>query len=260
MTALLHVMAALRNPETGCPWDREQNFASIATYTIEEAYEVADAIKKNDRSALCDELGDLLLQVVYHARIAEERGWFDFNDVVTGITDKMIRRHPHVFGNAERGDTATQTEAWETEKARERHRRTEFSALDGIAGTLPAMIRAQKLARRAARVGFDWPDVAAVLDKLDEEIAELRAELPRPAAAPDLDRIEDEIGDIFFVLVNLARKLHVSSESALTRANAKFERRFRAMEAILIAAGEAPENAGLKEMEDLWRRVKLSEY
>ncbi len=171
----------------------------------------------------------------------------------------MIPRHPQVFGNAERGDTAAQTEARKTEKTRERHRRTEFSALDGIAGPLPAMIRAQKLARRAARVGFDWPDIAAVLDKLDEELAELRAELPRPAATPDLNRIEDEIGDIFFVLVNLARKLHVSSESALARANAKFERRFRAMEAILIAAGETPEMAGLKKMEDLWCRVKLSE-
>jgi len=264
ITALLDVMAALRDPATGCPWDKEQNFASIAPYTVEEAYEVADAIVKNDPSALRDELGDLLFQVVYHARMAEELGWFDFNDVAVAITDKMIRRHPHVFGEEESRDAAAQTASWDADKARERAARAESGVLDGIATTLPALIRAQKLAKRAASVGFDWPDASAVLDKFDEEIAELRAELPDPelpdrSQTPDRDRIEDELGDLFFVLVNLARKLGQSGEAALTRANAKFERRFRAVEAALAAEGSTPEQAGLEEMEALWQRVKLAE-
>ncbi|MDD2877161.1 MAG: nucleoside triphosphate pyrophosphohydrolase [Acidiphilium sp.] len=252
---LLTVMATLRDPEAGCPWDRVQDFASIAPYTVEEAYEVADAIVKNDPSALRDELGDLLFQVVYHARLAEERGWFDFEAVAASITAKMIRRHPHVFGDAAPRDTHAQTTAWEADKARERAARTESGVLDGIATTLPALTRAKKLAGRAARVGFDWPDAEAVLEKLDEEIAELRAELPDQ----NPDRIEDELGDLFFVLVNLARKLGCDSEAALTRANAKFERRFRGVEAMLAAAGRTPDQAGLDEMEDLWRAVKAKE-
>ncbi|MGC9268948.1 nucleoside triphosphate pyrophosphohydrolase [Acidiphilium sp.] len=255
LSRLLSVMAALRDPLTGCPWDRAQDFASIAPYTVEEAYEVADAIMKNDPSALRDELGDLLFQVVYHARLAEERGWFDFDSVARGITDKMIRRHPHVFAEASSRNASTQIAAWEADKSRERAARAETGVLDGIATTLPALLRAHKLASRAARVGFDWPDAAAVLDKLDEEITELRAELP----GADPDRIEDELGDLFFVMVNLARKLGRTGEAALTRANAKFERRFRGVEQALAAQGRTPEQAGLDEMERLWRAVKAAE-
>ncbi len=252
---LLAVMEALRDPVSGCPWDRAQSFASIAPYTVEEAYEVADAIMNNDPSAIRDELGDLLFQVVYHARLAEERGWFDFNDVASGITAKMIRRHPHVFADAAMRDARDQTTAWETDKARERAGRAESGVLDGIATSLPALLRAQKLAARAARVGFDWPDAAAVLDKLDEEIAELRAELP----ASDPDRIEDELGDLFFVMVNLARKLGQSGEAALNRANAKFERRFRAVESMLADQGTTPAETSLATMETLWAAVKATE-
>ncbi|HEX7389418.1 MAG TPA: nucleoside triphosphate pyrophosphohydrolase [Acidiphilium sp.] len=252
---LLAVMAALRDPETGCPWDKEQDFTTIAPYTVEEAYEVADAIMKNDPSALRDELGDLLFQVVYHACIAEERGWFDFNVVAAGITEKMIRRHPHVFGDAGTRDATAQTRAWEADKAQERALKAEHGVLDGIATTLPALARAKKLAARAARVGFDWPDADAVLDKLDEEIAELRAELPER----DKDRMEDELGDLFFVMVNLARKLGLDSEAALARANAKFERRFRGVEAALTTQGRTPEQARLDEMEGLWRQIKAAE-
>ncbi|MCW8307444.1 nucleoside triphosphate pyrophosphohydrolase [Acidiphilium sp. PA] len=252
---LLAVMAALRDPVSGCPWDRVQDFASIAPYTVEEAYEVADAIMNKDPSALRDELGDLLFQVVYHARLAEERGWFDFEAVAAGVTAKMIRRHPHVFGDATMRDAGAQTAAWEADKARERAGQAETGVLDGIATTLPPLLRAQKLASRAARVGFDWPDAAAVLDKLDEEIAELRAELP----GSDPERIEDELGDLFFVMVNLARKLGCSGDAALRRANAKFERRFRAVEALLAGTGTTPEQAGLDAMEALWRQVKAGE-
>lgn len=251
---LLAVMAALRDPDTGCAWDHEQNFASIAPYTVEEAYEVADAIMKSDPSALRDELGDLLFQVVYLAQLAAERGWFDFNDITAGITEKMIRRHPHVFGDAAARDAAAQLHAWEADKVHERAARAEFGVLDGIARTLPALMRARKLAGRAARVGFDWPDAEAVLDKLAEETAELRAELD----TADPDRIEDELGDMFFVMVNLARKLGCESEQALARANAKFERRFRAVEARLAASGRTPAEAGLAEMEALWHDVKAA--
>ncbi|MHB1302787.1 MAG: nucleoside triphosphate pyrophosphohydrolase [Acidiphilium sp.] len=251
---LLAVMAALRDPETGCPWDKEQDFASIAPYTVEEAYEVAEAIVKSDPSALRDELGDLLFQVVYHARMAEERGWFDFEAVAAGIADKMVRRHPHVFGDEAR-DAAAQTEAWEADKARERAAREEAGVLDGIATTLPALLRARKLATRAARVGFDWPDANAVLDKLAEEVAELQAELP----GGDRARLEDELGDLFFVLVNLARKLGLDGEAALAGANRKFERRFRAVEAALAAEGRTPLQATLPEMEALWQDGKRTE-
>lgn len=255
ITRLLAVMAALRNPVSGCPWDREQDFISIAPYTVEEAYEVTDAIMKNDPAALRDELGDLLFQIVYHAQMAAERGWFDFEAVAVGITEKMIRRHPHVFAGADARDAEQQAAGWAMDKSRERAARAETGVLDGIATTLPALLRAKKLTTRAARVGFDWPDAQAVLDKLDEEIAELRAEL----ADRNRDRIEDELGDIFFVLANLARKLGCDGEASLARANEKFERRFRAVETALTAAGTTPDQAGLDEMERLWQAIKASE-
>jgi ATP diphosphatase len=252
---LLDIMARLRAPD-GCPWDQVQDFASIAPYTIEEGYEVADAIARGpDFPALLDELGDLLFQVVYHARMAEEAGHFAFAQVVEAICAKMIRRHPHVFGDAAARDAAAQTAAWETQKASERAARAETGALAGIPPGLPALTRALKLTRRAARVGFDWPDPPAVLDKLEEEAAELRAELP----AMDRTRQQDEVGDLFFVLVNLARKLDLDPETCLAGANAKFERRFTGVEARLAARGLAPADAGLEEMEAEWQAVKAAE-
>jgi ATP diphosphatase len=249
ITALINVMAALRHPETGCPWDREQDFATIAPYTVEEAYEVQAAIAEGDPAQLRDELGDLLFQVVYHARLAEERGWFDFNDVAAGISGKMIRRHPHVFGDAGERDAAAQTAAWEAQKAAERGN---AGVLDGIAAALPALARAQKLNARAARVGFEWPDAAGILDKLAEETAELRAELPE--ANPD--RLQDELGDMLFVMANLARKLGLNAETCLAGANAKFFLRFQSVEAALAAQGRTPQEASLDEMEALWQDAK----
>jgi ATP diphosphatase len=252
---LLEIMARLRAPD-GCPWDRIQDFASIAPYTVEEAYEVADAIARGpDFPALLDELGDLLFQVVYHARMAQEAGRFGFAEVAQAISAKMIRRHPHVFGDAAARDTAAQNAAWEAQKAGERAARAETGALAGIPPGLPALTRALKLTRRAARVGFDWPDAPAVLDKLEEEAAELRAELP----AMDRARQADEVGDLFFVLVNLARKLDLDPEVCLAAANAKFERRFSGVEARLAARGLAPADAGLAEMEAEWQAVKATE-
>jgi ATP diphosphatase len=252
---LLDIMAALRDPQTGCPWDRVQTFETIAPYTIEEAYEVADAIANRDFSALPDELGDLLFQVVYHARMAEEAGKFAFADVAAAIADKMVRRHPHVFGEAAARDAATQTAAWEDQKRTERAARAETGTLAGIPRALPALTRADKLAKRAARVGFDWPDVAAVLNKLDEEIAEVRAELP----AADPARLADEVGDLLFVVVNLARKLNLDPEACLRGANQKFARRFGAVEASLAAEGRTPSEASLAEMEAAWQAAKAGE-
>lgn len=237
-------MARLRAPG-GCPWDAEQTFATIAPYTIEEAYEVADAIARADMPALRDELGDLLFQVVYHARLAEEAGAFDFADVARGITAKMVRRHPHVFG----GEAAAPD--WEAAKAGERAARGEAGVLDGVPVSLPALTRAEKLTRRAARVGFDWPDAAAVLAKLDEEVAELRAELP----GGDPVRLADELGDMLFVMANLARKLGLDAEACLRGANAKFTRRFEAMAAAL--GGFAGRD--LAAMEAAWAAVKRAE-
>src|SRR5215217_9177941 len=218
---LLSVMAKLREPVAGCPWDQVQDFASIAPYTVEEAYEVAGAIRAGpDFPALLEELGDLLFQVVYHARMAEEAGRFDFADVAQAIAGKMVRRHPHVFGDAQPRDAAGQTDAWEVQKAVERAAAgPPGGALAGMPSTLPALSRAAKLTRRAARVGFDWPNAAAVLDKLEEEAAELRAELPDA----DPERLRDEVGDLLFVLANLARKLELDPEECLRSANAKFE-------------------------------------
>ena len=215
---LLDIMAALRDPASGCPWDKQQSFDTIAPYTIEEAYEVADAIARRDLASLPDELGDLLFQVVYHARMAEEAGLFGFADVARTIADKMIRRHPHVFGNAACRTPTMQTAAWEAQKSAERAARAETGTLAGVPAGLPALTRAAKLTARAARVGFDWPDADAVLDKLDEEVAELRAELP----SGDPERLADEVGDLLFVLANLARKLDLDPETCLRQANLKF--------------------------------------
>ncbi len=248
LARLLAVMAALRDPATGCPWDRAQDFATIAPYTIEEAYEVADAIGCGDFDALADELGDLLFQVVYHARLAEEGGRFDFATVTRAITDKMIRRHPQIFA----GGAA---ESWEAHKAAERGGRAESGVLAGVPAALPALMRAQKLTARAARVGFDWPDAEAVLAKLDEESAEVRAEL----AGRDAARLADEVGDLLFVVVNLARKLGLDAETCLRGANAKFTRRFEAVEQRLAAAGQGPADAGLAAMEAAWQAVKRAE-
>ena len=239
-------MRRLRDPAAGCPWDVAQSFDSIAPYTIEEAYEVADAIARRDFAALPDELGDLLLQVVFHARMAEEAGRFDFADVARGIADKMVRRHPHVFAGA-----AMEPDAWEALKAAERG----GAALAGIAGGLPGLTHAAKLTARAARVGFDWPDAAAVLDKLEEEAGELRAEL----AGGDPTRLQDEVGDLLFVLANLARKLELDPEACLRHANAKFTRRFGAVEMRLARRGRTLGEADLAEMEAEWQAVKRDE-
>jgi len=255
---LLTVMARLRDPESGCPWDLEQNFATIAPYTIEEAYEVAEAIDRRDMDALKDELGDLLLQVVFHARMAEENGYFDFAAVAQGISDKMIRRHPHVFGDHSVDSAAAQTAAWEEQKAVERIALAEAagrvpSVLDGVSIALPGLTRAVKLARRAARVGFDWPDVAGVLAKIEEEAAELRSEIEDGRAA---DRLEDEIGDLLFSVANLARHLSIEPEAAIRRANRKFEDRFQRVEARLKAQGRKPQDADLEELDRLWDEAK----
>jgi ATP diphosphatase len=252
---LLDIMAALRDRRGGCPWDIEQTFDTIAPYTIEEAYEVADAIARRDFTALPDELGDLLFQVVYHARMAEEEAKFGFAEVARAIADKMIRRHPHVFGAAAARTAEAQTAAWEEQKRAERTARAETGTLAGVPLALPALTRAQKLTARAARVGFDWPDAGAVLDKLDEEAAELRAEL----AAGDPARLADEVGDLLFVLANLARKLGLDPEACLRQANRKFSRRFGAVEARLAARGRAPADSTLAEMEAEWQAVKADE-
>jgi nucleoside triphosphate diphosphatase len=250
---LLAIMARLRDPERGCPWDREQDFATIAPYTIEEAYEVADAIERRDTAALKDELGDLLFQVVFHARMAEEAGLFAFDDVATAIADKMERRHPHVFGDAEITSIAAQSEAWEAHKARERVAAgAAASVLDGVALALPALLRAAKISRRAARIGFDWPDARGVVAKINEEIAEIEAEID----AGDPGRLEDEIGDLLFAAANLARKLEIEAETALRRATAKFERRFRRVEQL---AAERAVGRDLDTLEALWRRAKQEE-
>jgi ATP diphosphatase len=259
---LIALMARLRDPERGCPWDVQQDFATIAPYTIEEAYEVADAIGRKDMDDLRSELGDLLFQVVFHARMAEEQKAFAFNDVVNGLVDKMVRRHPHVFGAEDpRNDADRQLVAWEELKAAERaaeaaRKGTVPSALDGVIPGLPALTRAVKLQNRAARVGFDWPGIWPVFDKLAEEIGELRHEIGQPH---DKERLADELGDVFFVMANVARHLKLDPEDVLRRANAKFERRFKAVEAYLRAQGKTPEQSNLAEMDALWDRAKADE-
>jgi len=259
LTRLLAIMAALRHPETGCPWDQEQDFATIAPYTIEEAYEVEDAIARGSPAALKDELGDLLFQVVYHARMAEERGWFAFGDVAQAIADKMVSRHPHVFGDAAARDTAQQVNAWEAQKEAERRERAEAGTLAGIPPGLPALTRAAKLTRRAGRVGFDWPDADAVLDKLEEEAQELRHELRNGLETADPAALRDEVGDLLFVLANLARKLDLDPEDCLRGANRKFERRFRHIEKVLLLEGQSPADATLDRMEAIWQQAKRRE-
>jgi ATP diphosphatase len=258
---LLAIMAQLRNPEGGCPWDLEQSFRSIAPYTIEEAYEVAEAIEKHDLPALKDELGDLLFQVVFHGRMAEEQGAFGFDDIAAHCADKMLRRHPHIFGTGSAVRTASdQSAAWEALKAAERAAKAEHtgspSALDGVTAGLPALTRAVKIQGRAARVGFDWQTAPPILDKIEEEIGELRVELAAEAPA---DRIEDELGDLLFAVANLARRLDLDAETALRRATAKFERRFRRMEALLAARNDRMEAQDLDALETLWDRVKREE-
>jgi ATP diphosphatase len=254
---LIEIMAALRDKDSGCPWDIEQTFATIAPYTIEEAYEVAEAIAADDLSALCDELGDLLLQVVYHARMAEETGAFAFPDVVLAITTKLIRRHPHVFGGDEARAAGAAKGFWEKAKAAERRADgapPPASVLDGVAASLPAMTRALKLQQKAAAVGFDWDDPKAVVAKLREEIGEIEAEID--AAQPVRERQEDEVGDLLFAVVNLARHLRVDPDQALRRANLKFMRRFNAIEQALAMKGRSPAGASLDEMEALWAEAK----
>lgn len=257
ISKLLDIMARLRDPDTGCEWDRRQTFASIAPYTIEEAYEVADAIHRADTEGLKDELGDLLLQVVFHARMAEEAGQFDFEDVAAAISDKLERRHPHIFGDGAAADEASVRQNWEAIKAAEREERHGPSAslLDGVPRALPALKHAQKLAGRAAGAGFDWPDAAGVRRKIDEELAELDRELD----GGDRGRIEDEIGDLFFTLVNLARRAGVDAEAAAAAANRKFERRFRALEAEARQRGTAVADLQAEALEELWQRVKAEE-
>ncbi|MBS0516660.1 MAG: nucleoside triphosphate pyrophosphohydrolase [Proteobacteria bacterium] len=272
---LLRIMATLRDPVRGCPWDVKQDFASIAPYTIEEAYEVADAIDRKDHADLRDELGDLLLQVVFHARMAEEQGLFAFADVVAAICDKMIRRHPHVFPDADgnlRGieDADAQTAAWEELKRRERAGKgdADMSVLAGISRGLPEWQRAYKLQKRAATIGFDWSDPAPVLDKLEEEIGEVRGELAAAARigaddaaahAANHVRLADEIGDVLFVAVNLARLAKVDYSQALRGANAKFERRFRRMEALAQAEGARLDGKSLAEQDAYWNRAKTED-
>ncbi len=261
MAELLEIMRRLRDPTTGCPWDLEQTFSSISAYTLEEAYEVADAIERQDMADLQEELGDLLLQVVYHSQMAEEIGAFTFADVARSISDKMIRRHPHVFGDEAVLNATEQTRAWEVLKAKERQIKSKAevgskaSVLDGVAVTLPAMVRAVKLSKRAAGVGFVWPTIEGVLEKLIEEISELQTDI----TAGNPERATDELGDVLFVCANIARHLEIDPEAALRGSNAKFVRRFKFIEAALRTAGSSPEASTLDEMECLWQSAKAAE-
>ncbi|RAK52988.1 nucleoside triphosphate pyrophosphohydrolase [Phenylobacterium deserti] len=253
---LLAIMARLRDPNGGCPWDIEQTFATIAPYTVEEAYEVADAIERGDLSDLKEELGDLLLQVVFHARMAEEQGAFAFDDVARAINDKMIRRHPHVFSDETYENLNAQKEGWEALKAAERAKKGRAaSLLDDVPVGLPALTRAVKLSKRAARVGFVWPTVQDVMSKVHEEIAELEAEI----AAGDLDKARQEMGDVLFVVANLARTLDVDPEDSLRFTNAKFVRRFRYIEQKLAERGKTPEDSDLAEMDALWDEARAAD-
>jgi MazG family protein len=255
---LLEIMARLRDPDGGCPWDIEQTFATVAPYTVEEAYEVADAIERGDLDDLKGELGDLLFQVVFHSRMAEEQGAFAFDDVAAAMVDKMIRRHPHVFAGESYADVGEQTAAWETIKAGERTAKAEgraASLLDDVPPGLPGLTRAVKLTKRAARVGFDWPDFGPVMDKLREELEELQVEID----AGDLPKARAELGDFLFVVANLARKLEVDPEDAIRSANAKFARRFHHIEKVLAERGSSPAQSTLEEMDALWDEAKALE-
>jgi MazG family protein len=253
---LLDIMATLRDPRCGCPWDVQQDFHSIAPYTIEEAYEVADTIDRGDLAALKEELGDLLLQVVFHARMAQELGAFEFADVVAAIADKLVRRHPHVFGEAQVASAAAQRIAWESFKAEERNRSGdgEASLLDGVAHALPSLARAAKLGRRAAGVGFDWPDASGVVAKVREELDEVES-----ARALGRERTQEEIGDLLFAVANLARHADVDPEEALRRANRKFERRFASVESQVRASGRDWESFDAVELDAFWQEAKRGE-
>jgi ATP diphosphatase len=257
---LIEIMAALRTPKTGCPWDLEQDFASIAPYTLEEAYEVADAIARNNLDDLEDELGDLLLQVAFHARMAQEQGAFDFGDVVEAITTKLIRRHPHVFGDGRADNPHAVKGLWEDIKAQEKRekaangRPAEAGALAGVPVALPALTRALKLQAKASRVGFDWNDPRAVLRKIREEADEIEAEIDNNEA-----RAAAEVGDLLFAAANLARHLHADPEALLRLTNQKFERRFSAIEQALVAQGKSPQQSTLAEMDALWDEAKAQE-
>lgn len=254
---LLDIMEKLRDPKEGCAWDVEQTFDTIAPYTIEEAYEVAEAIDNKDMDALKDELGDLMFQAVFHARMAEEEGHFNFADVIDAISDKMIRRHPHVFGDENYRDAEEQTIAWEEQKAKERAAKKQKSILDGVTVGLPALTRAVKLQKRAARVGFDWPNTSGVIDKLNEEMAELSEELI--AKKQDQEKIEEEFGDMMFVYANLARHLKIDPEQALKKANNKFTRRFNKIEQEIENKQSSFEQFSLNELEELWIKAKKEE-
>lgn len=249
---LLEVMRALRDPKTGCPWDVEQDFSTIAPYTIEEAYEVADAIERNDYDELRSELGDLLFQVVFHAQMAAEKGYFDFKDVAQGISEKLERRHPHVFGTPAERAAGQVDGSWEEIKELERGDAPDGSALAGVARALPALKRAQKLGKRASRVGFDWPDRGGAREKINEELGELEGAI----GTREAERIEDELGDVLFAVVNLARHLGADPEKALMGANSKFERRFRAMEADIEAEGLQIGKLSIEVLEQHWRKAK----
>ena len=252
---LIAIMKQLRAPENGCAWDIEQTFETIAPYTIEEAYEVSDAIDRQDYNDLKSELGDLLFQVVFHSQMADEAGHFDIRDVATEISEKMLRRHPHVFDDPSNRTSAEQSAAWETMKAAERKDTGASSAIDGVALSLPALLRAEKLQKRAARVGFDWTDVTHIFNKLEEETAEIKAAIE----SKDETAIEDEIGDLLFVGANIARRLGINPETALRRANAKFERRFKAMESLAEDLDTPFPELNLEQQEALWQNVKKQE-
>lgn len=254
---LLDIMEKLRDPNDGCAWDVEQTFETIAPYTIEEAYEVAEAIDNKDMDALKDELGDLMFQAVFHARMAEEEGHFNFADVIDAISDKMIRRHPHVFGDENYRDAEEQTIAWEEQKAKERAAKKQKSILDGVTVGLPALTRAVKLQKRAARVGFDWPNTSGVIDKLNEEMAELSEELI--AKKQDQEKIEEEFGDMMFVYANLARHLKIDPEQALKKANNKFTRRFNKIEQEIENKQSSFDQYSLEELEEFWTKAKKEE-
>ena len=261
---LLAIMAALRNPDGGCPWDLEQDFASIAPYTIEEAYEVADAIGRNDMADLQDELGDLLFQAVFHARMAEEAGAFDFADVARSIADKMERRHPHVFGAERVASVEAQSAAWEEHKAQERNRKSgqrleNTSVLDDVPAALPALLRAHKLGRRMARAGFDWPDALSILGKVEEELEELRAEIRPEVHEGDEDRMAGELGDLLFTVAQVGRRLGIDPEEALRRANRKVERRFRSVEDRIRQDGRDIAALPMEDLERYWREAKAAE-
>ena len=252
---LLLIMSTLRDPQKGCPWDREQTFNSLAHYTLEEAYEVVETIEHGEFDELKDELGDLMFQVVFHAQLATEKGYFEFSDIVQSICDKLIRRHPHVFSDAKIESAAHQTQAWEAHKQVERTQKSgseSQSVLDGVTGTLPATTRAIKLQKRAASVGFDWKSITPIFDKVVEELEETRTEVLRD----DLDAIEDEMGDLFFAVTNLARHAQVDPETALRRANRKFEDRFRALERRVQDMGLDLQQQSQTQLEALWQEIK----